>query len=1669
MAQNISKYTRPRYIESTASVPKYIGILLTPTLQRDDETFIVGNIDSQANFIEFYQSRDSGSTWSLLYTKPISEGSNITIYPANMENGNYSFKVRVGAQYSVPDEVEPGTQQTYHDETFYSPYSTEDISIVITQLEKPIIHNIVEHSEYYFDKDEHAAYIQVVIESETHFVEQFIYRDQTPTMASPLRLSYIIPGTFTITAINIFNGWTDNIYYKNSDTSEPQKYIVTKLNTPVIDLSAFDPETSTISWGVVSGAGSYQIYLNGDLIMDNYNGTSISLTAYLKPGILDYSAVVLALPPEQDVYANPLILNSDKSEPQIFGVLPTPVLDINDNIITIKNFSDFGNADEFEVYDQGVLWYKTNASNNEIVLESNVPRIFQIYIKAVSNQATISDSQISNTITYRILKLSMPVISGEKQGDNYIVNWTTINGADFYDIYLNSVLITNTSGTSYTISLNAGYNTIYIIARSYLYQYLDSNPSNTLSTSRSANTQYFARIEGVDYNIDLPFNISKTLDESMDSGFLTLEPISRKDPFEAYSSIEIHICAEEELYDENDNFLGYTYTDLNVEDYPLHMLVSEDDVEEILYYSSGNSDPKYKHHINVIERTKLLETELLPDFSITQPMEYTQKSVEVINDEVKPVYTNKYFNSQTVKQTVELDYLQIYYYNRFDLLLQKNFRGYGVIKGINNMDMMETPVYSVYRQGEVIALPNNNADSFIVAAYKKTFIGSIISYFLNGIFLDIPWVNSNILAWGNPSLIQGIISTIKKRYKYRAHSDDYNVNDNSPETVITEFYGLNTRPSFNTKYIQPGAYDIIFEMEISDRWWNIFMNYIKTVMGEDFAVNNIITTKPELMVDDEAIQAIKDAYSGGVQNWSNVVPAVNDAFKKTKKFRVVWPNIRIMKRKSGEFDPDINIGTKSTTIWEGLNKCIDIVKPLEDGVAPKYRIDNRLKGVLDAKKADGISSVYPCPELKFQNQKSLYETLLELGREFYGIPRLGCYQEDDNGIQYWDNYCITFDRLSTDVIEAINQDYENTDSLENVKSSIDNHTTGYISDISNMISDGQISSTYYQYPSGDIWMNPTSSSPDDVLATKDNMALTVDRPIYRLINVIVKNYDYRNPNAEFSLRNFIFEYTLYNSLNNNATGKGMALYYKKGDNQILGLGQLPEPELWQKIFGWNPDDYIISRILWNNGVGESINKLNERANQFQYKVIYIPYNDAKIYTEQKNIANLKYSTYKSFNQENNIITDTTFGKSTQTQIERLGNNSISKDFINNDILSLPKLGQIQVFNNQKYYADTIVYNFGNNYMSATVSFSKNFNKINERIGINSDYREYRIYNSDAVSRSININKYCYISTRDYDIETTTILPRLIQNIKDSFNNGTGVTAPKQYPDSLYVRPLQADGTSRLLYTDYTGNIQPVNTFIIPLTLNKFSNTFALSGQCIDNFSAGISSERIADIPGIAIIPTDNENVRIQSDVRYVDNNGNCPVLGLTFFKLDNNINRLIDVKDNGVTSWPKANYIQNPASLSGAIYAQKIKVNKDNKDALKFIYQLHFQTYDRALTIGTGISSRIFDNNSRTRTIGGKLSPVYYLFKGDISKQETIKNNVLQVVGTPSFTADNNKIIISSVNIAPNDNYAGFVLAWPDNGEIIFSYRRSVQAGEEYNIPAFYMNFADDKIEYEQD
>jgi len=268
--------------------------------------------------------------------------------------------------------------------------------------------------------------------------------------------------------------------------------------------------------------------------------------------------------------------------------------------------------------------------------------------------------------------------------------------------------------------------------------------------------------------------------------------------------------------------------------------------------------------------------------------------------------------------------------------------------------------------------------------------------------------------------------------------------------------------------------------------------------------------------------------------------------------------------------------------------------------------------------------------------------------------------------------------------------------------------------------------------------------------------------------------------------------------------------------------------------------------------------------------------------ENSNKPELNNSIYKQFNQEDNVISDGRMGKAADVQLHRMGNATIQKTYVATDTTHIPLLGYPKTVGTDVYYIDEITYTFENDYIRSTVNYSKNYNKIDPRTGITSNYRQYELANTNIVNRIINFNNYCYISTEelshDYIPYSTSTWSYILRN---SF---WLVGRPYEKMNTWYVKPMLDDDENRLSYTNInTGEKTYVGGIALPAAYSNMINSVQWSGIMLDNIAAGESAPYKTD----TYDGNTSANAKYaQEDVRYIgdvttSNTEQCPYINIT--------------------------------------------------------------------------------------------------------------------------------------------------------------------------------------------
>lgn len=711
------------------------------------------------------------------------------------------------------------------------------------------------------------------------------------------------------------------------------------------------------------------------------------------------------------------------------------------------------------------------------------------------------------------------------------------------------------------------------------------------------------------------------------------------------------------------------------------------------------------------------------------------------------------------------------------------------------------------------------------------------------------------------------------------------------------------------------------------------------------------------------------------------------------------------------------------TIKEGIEKVLSGAKLEEIGedydfitlsaeAITKYNLDN-LK----------------CPEMTITNNRNLLEVFYDIGKEFNAYPRL----IKDNG------YKLTFDLLEN---PRDNSTYEDGDELEIEESNMTNYANILVSNVANMTS-SETTKIYPGVGAYERWIS-CRADPNDITLKKENMSILVDDNINYLVKVKVKNWKTADLSDEQEITGYIFEKTIYDSLNKNIGGQGLALYYEKGKNKIVGLGYLPQI---QSYISLGSTDYIIQRILTDITAVAKENQ--EDALNFLYQVEYVPYINARVLTHQANIADFDKDYQANYNQETANINAEAFGKDTQKTISRIGNNNVNNLARVESISQIPYTGEHKQIDGVDYFANVVTTTFNNNSITVALEYSKDYNKINNRVGIDKEYREFSLYADSFVNRTVNIEDFCEVSIKDVETPPSYTFDK-IKGLAAIYHNLLKVQFIYKKGE-FKLACFKANGTTKLQYTPFNESTPvDLNEFIIPTTCNILGNSVVLVGSCYDNYSVGQYIDGTYAFGSCA-----------NKDARYVDDVGELPVAELTFAPIDELTNSSLD----GAKSFPIPTTTTDPTHYM--FLNRKFKVNKDNRERLIFAYSLNWFTKQKELKIHNGAMKYLFDSRADTPTKIGNV--ILIGFTGDVKNKDIINYTVNDILNdSTDLTYDGEEVYdgyfhITTTAKTPTKNYTGFALIWQNTGELLYSFKQPLTAGVELPSKHIYFNFTNKK------
>lgn len=529
------------------------------------------------------------------------------------------------------------------------------------------------------------------------------------------------------------------------------------------------------------------------------------------------------------------------------------------------------------------------------------------------------------------------------------------------------------------------------------------------------------------------------------------------------------------------------------------------------------------------------------------------------------------------------------------------------------------------------------------------------------------------------------------------------------------------------------------------------------------------------------------------------------------------------------------------------------------------------------------------------------------------------------------------------------------------------------------------------------------------------------------------------------ITDYVVEKSIYNTLSSytdtpKQDSKVFYIYYSQNDKGIRGLNFKLEDAISQSF-----QKYAITNII-NEKLGASYGDTDINFTKLQFRVTYIPIIDTRIKQHKSYLgatSNKKYAL--AYNQSDYKLSSTYYGENLKGVVGRLGNVEKFITFIYKLDEPAPELGKLY---DDRYYISIVKEEILQTYKKVTIGLSKDFNRLNEYVGINNEQRFYEISEKMAVERYSVYEDYLIIGD-DIEYETEASKKALAQlgilwAIRVNFK---GLSGPFGYRRKI----------TRALVNTYDEYFNKLNTETISLPVLSFplGNSACFTFSFNNNYGAGDFLNRIGTAKGY------------QDELRYTDNNGEFEYLSFNMHSYS-----YYDGNSYNPTYMEPANYseaveigdkIPKEQTPSGAellppmisttdYYTQghpeyPLRIRKDNRENINITYQIHIVTTLDNVVVGSGMA----------KTMGveefGKAYVYCYILDRKIGQFENVINDELpeNVTYSISINEMNRRLIFGTINA--NKDGESIVFINTETKELIFAINKNVKNGEEIDLP----------------
>lgn len=537
-----------------------------------------------------------------------------------------------------------------------------------------------------------------------------------------------------------------------------------------------------------------------------------------------------------------------------------------------------------------------------------------------------------------------------------------------------------------------------------------------------------------------------------------------------------------------------------------------------------------------------------------------------------------------------------------------------------------------------------------------------------------------------------------------------------------------------------------------------------------------------------------------------------------------------------------------------------------------------------------------------------------------------------------------------------------------------------------------------------------------------NMVIETTLPVYS-----VQKLEVITPDGKVGdITSYVFEGAEYGRLSsfegNYPTSKAFAIYYSLGKNNIKGLNYKSPT-----VIGGAGAEYSITNIVKAaTGWDISANWWKDgNYPKLAFRITYTPIFSARVLQHKPYIESGALKSALIYNQGANLIETRYYGENLKGTIARMGNPEQVRTYKVSGrpagTMLIPKVGQMW---RDDYFVSAVTCAAHADHVDCTIGLSKDFNRLSQYIGINSEWRAYEVSERRAFKRDMVYRDFVVIGDPVLTDKNKLTNVDSLFYVQNTF---------LQSDVGLLGKNSAALTVAGVTTTDSLGIEYKVT---LPITSAVMGNTLLFNFGMADNYSAGAKS--VPDGAG-------NVSGYWQTDVVYSDYYGRAATLGFTLRPRGEDA----DFNSNIGFELPQGSH--DDKDVTAPVRTNTgIVLDKDGSEIVRMNYQLSYVTNWRDLIIGPAMTRNNPMVSGRKDGHAAKL----YILSEKVGRFDT-KIDTAAAVSAMDLT----DLLTASIDYVyflptiPTADGVAWAIADMATGEILLARNTAVKSGEEIQMP----------------